>query len=129
MRPATTEADPLDDRPRGPCPDCEGVGWRRVLPEYAARMFPMPEATLEHPVDQATLEMLQALVQERREAAEATSYPCRTCRPSQFYRWAGGHYSPDHPDWCPQCLALRRGKTPPPDEAMPGLPYRADTDR
>lgn len=128
MRPAP-EADPLEDRPRGRCPDCSGEGWRTVLPSYAEHMYPMPMATLTDPLDAQALAVLQEATAERRAAAANTIYPCRTCRPQQFYRWANGHFTPEHDsDRCPQCSAIRRGKEPPMDDGPPRPAARPDLD-
>lgn len=51
-----------------------------------------------------------------RAALLNTVYPCKTCQPTLFYRWAGRHLDSDHDrQSCVECKALdpttfRRGK-------------------
>lgn len=130
MRPGTTEADPLAEPRPGRCTDCEGTGWRRVLPTYAEHMYPSPAADLlGAQLGEAAFAELVRQTDMKRAAAVNTVYPCRTCRPNQFYRWANGHYGAEHDaDRCPQCVATRRGKEVPPEHDPPRPAARADTD-
>jgi hypothetical protein len=37
-------------------------------------------------------------------------YPCRICHPQRFFRWAEGHFRPDHDlASCPDCIAAHGG--------------------
>lgn len=95
--------DPLEDRPAHECED----GWVRVKEPYARHMAlsKLGEgATDEHPA----FAQLYA-------SALNSCYPCRVCRPVQFYRWAGRHYERDHDvSSCAECIesrgARRRGQ-------------------
>lgn len=73
-------------------------GWVEVTDAYAERTFPLPpplalDATPEEQADHALrVEMATA----KQLAAKGTVYPCRLCRPSQFYKWARGCFGPEH---------------------------------
>lgn len=101
-------ADPEFDPPP-PC-KCGNTGWVDVQPQYAAHMYPDPEATVlaQLPADQAQL--LVAEVAARRAAAANTVYPCRLHQATLFYRWAGKHFEKDHdPGTCAECIEVRSG--------------------
>lgn len=90
-----TERDPLEEPPPAAC-GCDH-GWRQVKPAYA-----------EHMVADITDE---AERRHRYAAALNTWYPCRNCRPVQFYRWAEGHWLVDHDvSSCEACIEIMGGK-------------------
>lgn len=88
--------DPLEDGP--PDHDCDH-GWVHVHPEYAERTARtlVPEG----------VEPPAAMV-----AALADSwYPCKWCQPTQFFRWAQGHWHPEHDiTACAECIAVHGGR-------------------
>jgi hypothetical protein len=62
---------------------CVG-GWREVTDEYARHLAP------DDPIKQAAL--------------RNTVYPCKQCKPKQFFRWVEGHYAAGHePEACDGC--------------------------
>lgn len=91
--------DPLENIPdeapvTGPC-TCDH-GWRQVKPRYA-----------EH--------VVAAVDDSQRAAAYAavlnSYYPCQRCRPTQFYRWAEGHWEQGHDlTSCATCIDILGGK-------------------
>lgn len=77
---------------------CEG-GWVQVQPKYAEHLAAQvaPEGTPGYRLALAAL--LNSV------------YPCQVCRPAQFYRWAKGHWRPDHDMAdCPDCAGIYGGK-------------------
>ena len=93
---------------------CEN-GWVTPLPNYVDQYAPWPA----DPPDGASAELLAAhaeLVEKVRVQRASHSndvYPCKTCRPSQFHRWAQGHYKVGHdPSRCGQCQDVHRGRSP-----------------
>ncbi len=112
----TQTGDPIADEPvarRTGCPRggrCDGTGWVQVTPAGAAAMHPDPP-----PPD---LDMTEAELAEHalfcrraaaaRKSAETSVYPCKDCNADRFYRWAGGHYKPNHT--CPECV-IAKGAT------------------
>lgn len=94
------ENDPLDDRPQPH--ECDD-GWVRVKDPYARHMAltKLGEGADEtHPRYAALFATFQN-----------SSYPCRVCRPVQFFRWAGGHYSATHDaSNCVECAEARGGR-------------------
>jgi hypothetical protein len=91
------------------CGACHGVGWVWVGAAYAQRV--VPDLTLEQaaavaaagPEAQAAVDRQQNLL---RSFASASTYPCRACNQTLFYRWRDGHYgnSDDHnPLTCTGC--------------------------
>lgn len=73
----------------------------------------MPDPEFEHVCDDgwvwvtASYAMARATADEGSHAALMnTVYPCKHCRPAQFYRWAHGCYGVDHDAFnCPECQA------------------------
>jgi hypothetical protein len=61
------------------------------------------------------------------ETGKGEFYPCRVCRPAQFFRWVGGHYNRDHDRAsCPECRtpgstssARKRERRPEPEHVPP----------
>jgi hypothetical protein len=132
--------DPLADQPPCPCGNphcpcgrCHGDGWVEVQPGYARELFPDPTLDKLAQLDDTARERLWAHLEVMRAAAERSVYPCKACRPVQFYRWAGGHLAPGHdPTNCSECLealgvkgakSAARGRT-----TIPTPPPRKDTD-
>lgn len=96
------ENDPLADQPTGPCTKCEH-GWVHVRPAYAEHQVPMPDTD---GLDAETVAAVEREVARMRAAAADSYYPCRNCRPAQFFRWVGGHWEKDHdPGGCSECTA------------------------
>lgn len=88
-----TYAD-LGDTPPAAC-DCDG-GWRWVQLPYAEHLAAKPDGTVDH----ATLAAFLNSV-----------YPCRTCHPAAFYRWAEGHFARDHDAAaCDDCRDAAKGR-------------------
>jgi hypothetical protein len=91
-----------DVRPKpGPhgCPNgagCDGSGWVHVLPSYAEHRYPQPRLTDLGDLSDAEAERVAAHYAGRRHAALNTVYPCKGCRPTQFFAWCAGHHAPDH---------------------------------
>lgn len=89
---------------------CEN-GWVSPPPSYIDHYSPLPtrpdpDAS---PGVVAEFEKLLVEVNARRAAHENTVYPCKTCRPAAFYRWAGGHFAVGHDaSDCSQCVDVRR---------------------
>lgn len=74
------------------CTRCD-AGWVTVSERYVNRMFPVKH----DPEEEARQVVLRA--QEL-----STVYPCKTCKPTEFHRWAGKHWEPDHEWWaCEDC--------------------------
>jgi len=130
--------DPRDDQ--GPCScghtdctcgRCHGDGWVQVQPHYAVEMFPDPTLERLAPLDEDGQAALWDHVRVMRAAAERSVYPCKACRPVQFYRWAGGHLAQGHdPTSCSECIdalgekgakSAARGRT-----TIPVTPERKD---
>lgn len=104
-----TEADPLAEE-TGPCTTCDG-GWVQVQAAYALHLYPDP--TMEQLAELTTeqTEVLWASITSARAAAARSYYPCRRCRPAMFYRWAGGHFRPNHDvTACDECVELMGGR-------------------
>lgn len=76
-----------------PCGRCHGARWVYVNPASARATIPDPDLTKIAPEHQAEA---VALVERRRTLAENTTYPCKECNTTAFYRWAGGHLNPNH---------------------------------
>jgi hypothetical protein len=68
--------------------DCDH-GWRYASPRYVEGLFPI---TLSMSDEQ------RAAAQRRRDTYAGTEFvfPCETCRPEQFERWANGCLAPEH---------------------------------
>lgn len=92
---------------------CEGTGWRRVQPAYALQVA----ARYGEPGTQRHTAAL--------ESARNTVYPCKDHNTAVFFRWAGGHYEPDHDRGnCGECIeagapAARRPRRPGREEPPP----------
>jgi hypothetical protein len=73
------------DSELNPLPPHEcAAGWRDVTDEYAKHLAP---------------DDLHAQAGLRNSV-----YPCRQCKPKQFFRWVEGHYGPGHePEACDSC--------------------------
>ena len=80
--------------PAGPCRRCGGVQWVQVLPSYVAAHTPLGA----QPGTVAGL--------------ENTWYPCKDCNAGLFYRWAAGHFNPDHDiAGCGECSEIYGKRT------------------
>lgn len=114
------------------CDDCDTTGFRYVQRAYAESEAKRRMAASANPVtpedDPSKYEGLVATFLN-------TVYPCRTCNPSLFFRWAGGHLAADHDrDACGECIEAGSGSgrgrgaprkpfvvtPPPPAEPPPG---------
>src|SRR5690606_8689183 len=91
---------------------CEN-GWITPLPSYIDHHAPPMPAD---PGPDATADVRAAYEQQLvetyavRAALTNAVYPCKTCRPEAFHRWAQGHYSAGHdPAGCAQCVQARKG--------------------
>lgn len=112
-----TADDPLADeaeRPVGPngCtnPRCEG-GWVTVHPGYGDKYVTAPDEELLAGLTDAERVQVQQLVEGMRRSLDSSVYPCRACKPRQFFRWAGGHWSKDHdPASCTECIEVMGAK-------------------
>lgn len=101
---------------RHACSDtrCEN-GWVTPLPNYVDQWAPWPAVP---PVDAGPEVMaahaeLVEQVRVRRASFSTDVYPCKTCRPATFHRWAQGHYKLGHdPARCGQCQDVHRGRSP-----------------
>lgn len=97
------------------CDRCDH-GYVRVQQAYVERKAPFPaplspELMAEEGMAEA-YELLVAQVVAKRAALANSYYPCRDCLPAAFYRWAGGHWEPNHDrTGCAECRELdgRRG--------------------
>lgn len=107
------------------CTDCDSSGWRRVTTKYAEH-----QANTKHPApeDRERTDAEQRLWRSAYETARNTVYPCKTCQPSVFWRWANGHFDPQHDRAaCPECTTPKGAKRsqraidrpPPPPEPPP----------
>lgn len=103
-----TENDPLAEADE-PCTRCD-QGMVQVRPAYAEHLYPDPTAEQVAGLTAEQLAGVWARIEERRAAARWSFYPCRTCRPTQFYRWVGGHMDSGHnPTTCAECVELMGG--------------------
>lgn len=63
--------------------ECVG-GWREVTDVYAEHLAAGDPAKV--------------------AALRNSVYPCKQCKPTQFFRWVQGHYQPGHePEACDAC--------------------------
>lgn len=92
---------PPPERPEpGGCPYGCADGWVQVKPKYAEHMADQKHADRDTPAWRSAY-----------AAHLNSSYPCRTHRPVQFFRWAGGHYANDHdPSSCVECAEAHGGQ-------------------
>ncbi len=108
-------SDPeFDPRPTGTrCRRCLGSGFLTVLPDYADTQYPETlDLTTLSDAERAVVDFQRHML---RSAAANSVYPCRECRPEQFFRWLGGHWQPDHDkSACDECKAagLPRSRRP-----------------
>lgn len=95
-----------------PCTRCDGDGWVPVHANYA-----------DHLAEQTTKPGTDAHAQLR-DALARSVYPCKDCRPVQFFRWAEGHWSRDHDSsGCSDCSThTRPGTTRKPKPTPEPLP-------
>lgn len=95
------------------CDDCVG-GWRYVQEAYAVQIA----ATKGEPESDAYKAALSA--------ARNTVYPCRTCQPDRYYRWADHHLDGNHDrSACVECIQAGAAgapgnRKPPPRRASTG---------
>jgi hypothetical protein len=81
--------------------ECDN-GWRRVTEAWVEKRHPMP--VRRDGMDDATFAEAVRQVEMRRAGSRETVYPCKVCRPTEFYRWATGHMEPDHDrSQCDEC--------------------------
>lgn len=76
------------------CETCGGGGWVLVQEGYVDRLAPVPDRAIDLTDD--VYDALVAANAARRAALARTVYPCKECRPAQFFRWAAGHFAGDH---------------------------------
>lgn len=85
------------------CERCE-FGWRHVGAEYAERLFPEPDVSN---LDPTAAAQRVAVVGAQRAGVLNSVYPCKNCRPADFFRWAEGHYASDHDRGaCGECAEI-----------------------
>lgn len=104
-------------------------GWVFVQDGYVDRLAPVPFREAEQ--SDEVYAALVAANEARRSALARTVYPCKDCRPTQFFRWAAGHFAGDHDRTaCPDCRdgrvagtgrRRRRAQEPPLPEPPPDL--------
>lgn len=108
------------------CTACDSSGWRQVTAKYAEHQanlkYPQPE-------DRERTEAEQQLWDTARATAMNTSYPCKVCNTSVFWRWANGHFDREHDRAaCPECATPKGARPrshravdrpPPPSEPPP----------
>lgn len=91
------QSDPLDDF----VPESEHVcehGWVQVKDAYARHMAAQKVAEDSEQFAAAYASYLNSY------------YPCRVCRPVQFFRWAGKHYDREHDvSSCAECIEAHTG--------------------
>lgn len=104
-----TENDPLAED-EGPCTRCED-GWVTVKDGYALHLYPDPDPIRMSALDPEVVEQIHDELRLKRAAAANSVYPCRTCNPSLFFRWAGGHFKLGH-DYahCDECIEFLGGR-------------------
>lgn len=87
----------LDDDDLGPCVKCDH-GWVTVGSGYVEDHARLPDHVLVSGEDR------DRILRARRAALAESVYPCRRCRPTQFFRWANGCGTPGHDvEGCKQC--------------------------
>lgn len=100
-------------------------GWITPLPSYIDAYAPTPPADPGPDAGPAVLAAYDRQVIDvaaRRASLGTDVYPCKTCQPRQFHRWAQGHYRPGHdPSACAQCIEVRKG-SPTLDEIIDAAP-------
>jgi len=126
-------ADPTDPLLNGPCGRCDGHGWVQVQPQYAVDLFPDPTAERLALLNDEQQAAAWEHVRVMRAAAAESVYPCKACRPTLFFRWAGGHLGSGHDAAsCTECIealgvrgakSAARGRT-----TVPTTPNRKDID-
>jgi hypothetical protein len=80
------------------CPESRcSRGWVTVDERYVDRVLP---------VDDSAPDAAQAILTARRAAIADAVYPCHSCQPAVFDRWAAGHYRSGH--YCDLCSAARK---------------------
>lgn len=86
-------------------------GWLEVGAEYAEKIAGAILIPLDATPDQ--LATVTAERDRRRAAALNSVYPCRDCNPKAFYRWATGHYGPEHnAAGCSECNPKAKTRHP-----------------
>jgi hypothetical protein len=90
-------------------------GWIAPTEAYVQHHAPMPA----DPGPDASHAVITEyeIVAARAEASQAAHrndvYPCKTCRPEAFFRWAGRHYEAGHdPKSCEMCVDVHRARGP-----------------
>lgn len=106
------------------CADCDNTGVRYVQEAWAVQEAARLSDKQAEPLTPEWDERYRVNL----EVARRFCFPCRTCRPVQFVRWAGGHFDSGHDrDRCPECIAAatsgsttsRRARKPRAPEAPP----------
>lgn len=80
-----------------PCTACDR-GWRTVGPGYVEQHapWPAPPELGATPEQVAYYELAMVRCELRRKTLAETIYPCKTCNPRLFFRWAKGCLKPGH---------------------------------
>lgn len=73
----------LDDETLGPCVKCDH-GWMSVGGGYVTDHAKLPDHVIVSDEDRVTI------LRARSVALAESVYPCRVCRPRQFFRWVKG---------------------------------------
>lgn len=84
-------------------PRCEH-GWIKSADDYGEKVYPGPTAEQLGRLsdeDRVALEIHTSAIQQ---ALSDSMYPCKICRPAQFWRWQGGHWRSNHDrSSCDEC--------------------------
>lgn len=84
-------ADPLEAH------ECDG-GWQWVKRQYAEHVAASMHVEGTTPPEAIVAGLLNSV------------YPCRICKPSEFFRWAKGHFAREHDiATCVECIAAHGG--------------------
>lgn len=85
------------------CDRCDD-GWVGVTAAYPLQL--VPDRDLSVVADEHHGAVVDAIKRARWYASRSV-YPCKSCRPELFYRWAGGHLDRRHdPGTCDECIEL-----------------------
>lgn len=123
---------------RCPAGKCHGTRYVEVQPGYAEQEYPEPDADTLAAMSQEQRDLALWQLHLLRTAAANTVYPCSVCAPTQFYRWVGKHFTPDHDRGaCDECIEALGGRKVRqlshagigPRRAVFSPPERRDTDQ
>lgn len=88
------------------CATCGGLGFCLVRDGYVDKQAPTPAREPGESDEHYAGRVVEN--DARRAALAKTVYPCRECRPQQFFKWAAGHFGIDHDrQGCPDCRDSR----------------------